>query len=256
MTEIKQQVAPTPVEPPRFQYSLRTLFVLTSVTAAFLSVARSLGFVDAIIILAAFLVLAGVTQYPRPAHLSTRVVMTTVVGTLLWLNLRPTGWRELCGEGPPSYLDPVSKAMFYRGWPLGPWMFCWHQNLSIRRGGEGVIVLDGLYFAVVILTVKSVCERYFQRRSGRASLAYGILTLSMFALAAAFDFWIISKTRTLYSPILMFAHIILAGISIFVVGLAIRTIIDRRNQKAPQVANIGQPQSPLSADQPPAGGLA
>ena len=48
----------------RFQFSLRAIFVLMSSTAVFFSVARNLGYVDAVIILAALSVLLGIALFP------------------------------------------------------------------------------------------------------------------------------------------------------------------------------------------------
>ena len=59
-----QPAAPKPGRRP-FQYSLRALFGLTCGIAAFFSLARTLGYVDAVVILAGIVVLVGVMAYPR-----------------------------------------------------------------------------------------------------------------------------------------------------------------------------------------------
>ncbi len=152
-----ESAAPMPRRRP-FQFSLRSLFGLTCGTAAFFSLARTLGYVDAAVILAGVVVTVGIMEYPRRVHLPTGIVVTLVAGTLLWLNLTPTKWKEQFHEVPPDYLDPVSKAMFWRGWPVGPWMICWHQNLSVRRGGQGAIIFDGVFFVIVLFAARVACE--------------------------------------------------------------------------------------------------
>ena len=119
---------PQPAEPQPgrrpFQYSLRSLFGLTCGIAAFFSLARTLGYVDAFVILAAVVVAVGVVEYPRRVHLATGILVTLVAGTLLWANLRPVGWAKELKGLPPEHLNAVTKSMFFRGWPLSPWMFC------------------------------------------------------------------------------------------------------------------------------------
>ena len=100
------------------------MFGLTTGTAAFFSVARTLGYVDAVVILAGIVVVVGIMEYPRRVHLATGILLTLVAGALLWANLRPTGWERLHHVRPPNELDPVAKSMFYRGWPLYPFATC------------------------------------------------------------------------------------------------------------------------------------
>src|SRR3954451_11934120 len=71
------------------------------------------------------LVLIRAVRRPRPVHLTTTILLTLLTGILLWANLRPTGWQEELGRvEAPAELDPVTKAMFWRGWPLSPFMVC------------------------------------------------------------------------------------------------------------------------------------
>ncbi len=233
-----------------FQYSLRSLFGLTCGIAAFFSLARTLGYVDAIVILAGIVIVVGVMEYPRRVHLPTGILLTIVTGTLLWANLRTTGWQEICNELPPDYLDPISKAMFYRGWPVSPCMICEHQNLSVRHGGGGAMIFDGVFCTVVLLAMKAACEHYFRRRSWLAWVAYVIVLLGMFTLAIAIDLRINSAMRTPCGPSLMPVYIIFTGVGVFVIGLAFMTITDGGNQKEQRAANTGHTQSPPGADKP------
>jgi hypothetical protein len=171
MSETEQQPATRPLKRRRFQYSLRSLFVLIGATAVFFSVAHTLGYADAVVILAAFVVLVGVVKYPRRVHPATGILLALVAGTLLWANLRPTGWQREFNEMPPDQLDPVTKSMFYRGWPLSPFMVCPIYFMKFQPGDgavHGALVLDGVLFAVVLLVVRGVCELCFRRRRGGA----------------------------------------------------------------------------------------
>ncbi|MCX7425605.1 MAG: hypothetical protein NTW96_08290 [Planctomycetia bacterium] len=59
--------------------------------------ARILGYVDAGISLLALMVLVRAVRRPRPVRRTTAVLLTLVAGTLLWANLRPTGWHGELG---------------------------------------------------------------------------------------------------------------------------------------------------------------
>ena len=71
-------------------------------------------------------------------------------------------WNERAPEG----LDPVTKAMFYRGWPLAPFMVCLVHGLRFHSSGvEGcVLVLDGVLFLVALYATKAACERLLRWR--------------------------------------------------------------------------------------------
>jgi len=145
----------------RFQYSLRAMFGLTTGTAAFFALGRMLGYADAVVILVGVVVAVGVMEYPRRVHLATGIVVTVVAGVLLRANLRPTGWQREFNQLPPTELDPVVKTMFYRGWPLCPWMICLvgpgMQLHASDTGAYVVLVFDAAIFAVVLLAVRATC---------------------------------------------------------------------------------------------------
>jgi hypothetical protein len=146
----------------RFQFSLRAIFVLMSSTAVFFSVARNLGYVDAVIILAALSVLLGIALFPRRVHLTTGVLLAITTATLLWANLRTTQWEREWGEAPPSELDPVTYAMFWHGWPLAPFMVCDYHGMKFHAYQpnvlRGTLVIDGVLFIAVLSTVRNICE--------------------------------------------------------------------------------------------------
>jgi hypothetical protein len=158
--------APMPASRP-FQYSLRTMFGLMGGTAVFFSVAGTLGYADAVVALAAVLILLGVMQYPRRVHLPTRILLTLVAGILLWANLRPTGSEREWNVFPPEELDAVAKAMFSRGWPLRPWETSLVHGMKFHSSElevYGILALDGVVCAVALFVVRGVCELRFRRR--------------------------------------------------------------------------------------------
>ena len=114
----------------------------------------------------AFLVLIRAVRRPHAVHLTTKIVLTLLTGILLWTNLRPTVWQEEFGGGidAPTGLDPVTKAMFWRGWPLSPCMVCLIHGMRFHPSGiEGcVLVFDGVLFLVALFAAKAVCESCFR----------------------------------------------------------------------------------------------
>jgi hypothetical protein len=110
----------------------------------------------------ALLVLIRAVRRPHPVHLATTIVLTLLTGILLWANLRPTVWQEeFGGIDAPRRLDPITKAMFWRGWPLSPCMVCLIHGMKFHSSGvEGcVLVIDGVLFVVALFATKAVCER-------------------------------------------------------------------------------------------------
>jgi hypothetical protein len=126
--------------------------------------------VDLCIGLMAVLALVRVTRRPRPVHRTTAFLLALISGVLLWANLRPTGWQEgLGGVDPPEALDPVTRALFWRGWPLSPCMVCLVHGLRFHPSGveQCALVLDGVLFAVALLATKTACERRLRRLQER-----------------------------------------------------------------------------------------
>ena len=122
--------------------------------------------IDLCIGLVAVLTLVRAARRPHPVHPTTAILLTLLTGVLLWANLRNSGWQEVWNERAPEGLDPVTKAMFYRGWPLAPFMVCIIYGLRFRSsGGEGcVLVLDGVLFLVALYATKAACERLLRWR--------------------------------------------------------------------------------------------
>ena len=135
-----------------YQYTLRSVFVLTGVTAVFFCVARTLGYVDAVVSLAAFGVLVGTMRYPRPVHLTAGVILCGYC------------WNALVGEPaahqmarriPACYsygVGPYNSGNVLRGWPLSPCMVCL-DGLKFDTSDSSVhwaLVIDGVVFAVAL----------------------------------------------------------------------------------------------------------
>ena len=125
---------------------------------------------DLVVGIVAVLVLVRIAWQPHPVHRTTAIALTLVCGALLWANLRPTGWQaELGGVETPETLDPVTMAMFWRGWPLTPCTICVAHGMRFHPDGpEGcVLVLDAVLFVAVLLATKTVCERCLRRLQER-----------------------------------------------------------------------------------------
>jgi hypothetical protein len=118
--------------------------------------------VDCFVIGMALLLLIRAARRPHPVHRTTAILLTLLTVVLLWANLRPTVWQEDFGGGidAPTGLDPITKAMFWRGWPLSPCMVCLIHGMRFHTNGvQCVLVLDGALFVVALFATKAVCER-------------------------------------------------------------------------------------------------
>jgi hypothetical protein len=113
----------------------------------------------------ALLILIRAARRPQPVHRTTAILLTLLTGILLWANLRPTVWQEEFGWiDAPTGLDPITKAMFWRGWPLSPCMNCLIHGMRFHTSGIEICVLvfDGFLFLVALFAVKAVCESCFR----------------------------------------------------------------------------------------------
>jgi hypothetical protein len=122
--------------------------------------------IDLFIGLVAVLTLVRAARRPHPVHPTTAILLTLLTGVLLWANLRNSGWQEVWNERAPEGLGPVTKAMFYRGWPFAPFMACIiYFNRFRPAGGEGLaLVFDWLVLFAALYVTKAACERLLQRR--------------------------------------------------------------------------------------------
>ena len=134
------------------------LFVLC-VTTSFICVGRAVGYVDALIALAALFVLIGIVAYPRPVRLLTTVHLALLTFLLLWANLRPTAWQRLYGGTTPRGLDPITAAMFWRGWPISPCQVSLVHGLTYHpEGTRSPLILDGFVFVAILLLAKVISQ--------------------------------------------------------------------------------------------------
>jgi hypothetical protein len=139
--------------------TMRRLIAAVAVVAVALSV-------EGAVTVTALLVLIRAVRRPHPVHLTTTILLTLLTGILLWANLRPTVWQEDFGGGTdaPTTLDPITKAMFWRGWPLSPCMVCLIHSMKFHPSGiEGcVLVFDGVLFLAALFASKAVFESFFR----------------------------------------------------------------------------------------------
>ena len=117
--------------------------------------------IDCYVIGMALLILIRAARRPHPVHRTTAIVLTLLTAALLWANLRPTGWQEDWGDLTPLELDTVTRAMFWRGWPLAPFMVCLIHGMRFRPSGVEacVLVFDGGLFVAALFAAKATCER-------------------------------------------------------------------------------------------------
>jgi hypothetical protein len=126
--------------------------------------------VDVVTIPVAVVALVAVATWNRPVRPITAFFLALLTGAWIWANLRNSGWGEEWGNDIPEGLDPVTQAMFYRGWPLAPFMFCIIYFNRFHSGGlEGLaLVFDWLVLTAALSLARFVCERCFHWRAAGA----------------------------------------------------------------------------------------
>ena len=130
------------------------------------------GWVDATIIALGLVALAWVIRRPEPVRPTTAIILTAVTAIALWANLRPTGAEYGYGDDHHralGNLDPVTKALFWRGWPLSPYMLCPDYHLTFHPEGafiQQALVYDAVLILAALVAVRFLCERCFGRRRG------------------------------------------------------------------------------------------
>src|SRR4051812_899296 len=100
--------------------------------------------VDVLTIEFAVIIFATVARWNRPVRPITAFFLALLAGAWIWANLRDSGWQGVWNEVAPDELDPVTKAMFYRGWPVAPFMVCIIHGNRFRTSGltGSVLVID------------------------------------------------------------------------------------------------------------------
>ena len=142
---------------PRVRFTVRRMMVAVAVVAVLAA-----G-VDLAVIGLAIVILIRAVRRPHPVHRTTAILMTLLTGVSLWANLRPTALQGDFGnvDGPPG-LDPVTRALFWRGWPLPPCVVC-VDGLRFRPGSAAAarwaLALDGGLFLVALYATRATCER-------------------------------------------------------------------------------------------------
>jgi hypothetical protein len=103
-------------------------------------------------------------RWKRPVRPIAAFVLALLTGAWVWVNLRPSRLQEAFNEDTPEGLDPVTKAMFWRGWPLAPVMLCQIRGNRFRPSGlEGLaLVFDWL----VLFLILSLARRAYAGGKG------------------------------------------------------------------------------------------
>jgi hypothetical protein len=125
--------------------------------------------VEVLTIAVAVVILAAVARRVFPARPIAVFFLSLLTGAWIWANLSESGWQEEWGNDFPEGLDPVTKAMFYRGWPVAPFMVCIIYFNRFRPGGlEGfALVFDWFVLFVALSLARLICERWPHRQDGR-----------------------------------------------------------------------------------------
>jgi hypothetical protein len=123
--------------------------------------------VDAFTIAVAIVILVAVARWLGPVRPITLCVLALLTAAWVFANLRNSGWQEVLNEGTPQGLDPVTKAMFWRGWPLAPVMVCLIYGNRLRPSGlEGwTLVVDWFVLFLALSLARFLCERCYRRRN-------------------------------------------------------------------------------------------
>jgi hypothetical protein len=117
--------------------------------------------VDVFTIVLAVVILVAVARWKRPVRPITAFFLILLTVAWIWANLHDFGWQEELHEATPESSDPVTRAMFWRGWPLAPCMLCLIERNRLSAGGlEGLaLVFDWLVLFLALCLARFVCER-------------------------------------------------------------------------------------------------
>lgn len=117
--------------------------------------------VDVFTIVLAIVILVAVARWKRPVRPITAFILGLITAAWIWANLHDFGWEEEWGNDFPDGLNPFTKAMFYRGWPVAPFMICLIERNRFQASGleEVVLVFDWLVLFLALVLARFVCER-------------------------------------------------------------------------------------------------
>ncbi|WP_165225332.1 hypothetical protein [Aquisphaera insulae] len=117
--------------------------------------------VDGLVIALAVFTLVAVTRRLHPARPIPVVILTGLSAAWTWANLRDPGWEEVWIESAPRELNPITRALFYRGWPLAPFMLCIIHGNRFRPDGfeSWAMVIDRLVLLAALWLARLGCDR-------------------------------------------------------------------------------------------------
>jgi hypothetical protein len=65
-------------------------------------------------------------------------------------------------------VDPITKKVFFRGWPFSPWMFCLFHGMKFHPEESGGIhiawLFNGLVAILILSPVAVICESWCRHR--------------------------------------------------------------------------------------------
>ena|SRR5438132_6704325 len=101
-------------------------------------------------------------------RLPTVVIVLASGSLILWANIRPV--RVEGDVAPPDRYGPVARELFFRGWPLSPWMLCsfhggkWHPEEDFCWWA---LIIDAIVAAASVGCVWFLCEWFMRTISQR-----------------------------------------------------------------------------------------
>lgn len=108
------------------------------------------------------------STYLSRSRLALLGIQAVTLGVLFWANLRISGkvhffWYNSIGA--PQELDPITRFMFFRGWPIAPFEWC-VMNTFEWQGGRlayAALLVDLLIAGAIFFSVRWVGKRILCR---------------------------------------------------------------------------------------------
>ena len=113
--------------------------------------------------------------------ISSRAWLVLIAATLLWANLRRTGWEEVWGEPVLRGFAALARTMYYHGWPACPFMVSPPRGMPPYSDGLEwtPLVLNGIVFALALFVARVICQWCVLGGVMRIRRIFGITLLTL-----------------------------------------------------------------------------
>jgi hypothetical protein len=101
-------------------------------------------------------------------HPATFALVMAAAAALVWMNLRVHELKLSLIKAAPPELDPITRYLFFRGWPLSPFEVCAFHGMKFHPEESPVqfaLVLDFAVAGLVLFGV-AVLSEWLIRRIG------------------------------------------------------------------------------------------